>query len=278
MKKNISIFLGSILFAVGVYFFLLQHNIAAGGISGIALILSNLFGFNVGTINLILNAIVLTLGAIFISVKFVKRSILSAATVSISLILLEKIFPNTILTDDIILNAVFGPLIISLGMGLIFYNGGSTGSTDVIATIINKYTNIPIHISLFATDFIVIIFSIFVIGFEKSLYAILVIMIQDMALNNVIQGLGRKIAIFVISDKYEEINELLINKYRRGVTLLHAEGGFTGREKKLILTISTNRRYPLIREDILETDDKAFIFTHTISEVFGEGFTTKELG
>ena len=101
MKKNISIFVGSILFAVGVYFFLLQHNIAAGGISGIALILSNLFGFNVGTINLILNAIVLTLGAIFISVKFVKRSILSAATVSISLILLEKIFPNTILTEDL---------------------------------------------------------------------------------------------------------------------------------------------------------------------------------
>lgn len=277
MKKNLYIIIGSIILGAGLYFFLLQHDIAAGGITGLSLVLSNLFNFNVGILNLVLNILVLVLGAIFVSVDFAKRSILSAATVSGTIIILETIFPNIILTNDLIINVVFGPLVVAIGLGLIFYNGGSSGGTDVIASIINKYTDFPIHISLFMTDFLVIILSMFVIGVEKSFYAILSIMIQAITLDYVIQGLGRKIAIFVISDKFDEINELLITKHRRGVTLIHAEGGYTGRNKKLILTIATNRLYPIIREDILNLDDKAFIFSYTISEVFGEGFTMKEL-
>lgn len=277
MKKNISIFIGSVILAVGLYFFLIQHKIAAGGMSGLSLVLSNLVGLNVGTLNLILNVIVMCLGWIFIGTAFVKRSLLSAATVSLTIILLENLFPDVILTNDIILNVIFGPLVISIGMGMIFYNRGSSGGTDVIATIINKYTNTPIATSLFLTDFIIILASMVVIGFEPSLYAILAIIIQSIGIDNVIQGLGRKIALVVISDKYEEINQMLIGKYQRGVTLIHAAGGYTGRDKELVFTISTIRRYPIIQEEILKIDDKAFIFTYIISEVVGEGFTMKEL-
>lgn len=277
MRKNAYIVTGSVLVAVGLYFFLLQNNIAAGGISGISLVLSRLLGLPIGPINLVLNIGILLLGSIFISKDFAKRSILSAATVSFTIILLERFLPDIILTKDLILNVIFGPLIVAVGLGLIFYNGGSSGGTDVIATIINKYSEIPIHICLFLTDFTIIIMAMFILGFEPSLYAVLAIIIQSMCLDYVSQGLGRKIAIFIISDKYAEINDLLVNKYKRGVTLLHAEGGYTGREKKLVLTISSVRRFPVIREEILKMDDKAFIFSYTISEVFGEGFSIKEL-
>lgn len=277
MKKNVLIFLGSVILATGLYFFLLSHNISAGGVSGLSLVISNLFNINIGIINLVLNALVLILGGVFISLDFAKKSILSAATVSLTIIILERFFPNTILTNDPILNVIFGPTTIAIGLGLIFYNGGSSGGTDVIATMINKYTSFPIHVSLFLTDFLVVILSAFVIGLEKSLYAVLSIIIQSIALDNVIQGLGKKVAIYVISDKYEEINDILIKKYQRGVTLLHAEGGYTGRGKKIILTVSTIRRYPLIKDDILKVDDRAFIFTNTISEVLGEGFTINQL-
>ena len=263
--------------ATGLYFFLLQHNISAGGLSGLSLVMSQLIPVPLGIINLILNVIVLTLGAVFISKKFAQKSILAAVTLSVTIIILENLFPDVILTNDMILNVIFGPLIIAVGLGLIFYNGGSSGGSDVIATVINKYKDIPMHISLFCTDFTIIILSMFVLGVEPSLYAVLAIIIQSICLDYVSQGLGRKIAVFIISDKYTEINDLLTKKYHRGVTLLHAEGGYTGREKKLVLTISNVRRFPVIREEILRMDDKAFIFSYTISEVFGEGFTMKEL-
>lgn len=277
MKKNINIFIGSVILACGLHFFLLQNNISAGGVSGLSLVLSKVTGINLGVLNLILNVIVLILGVIFVNVDFTKKSILSAATVSVVLIVLEKCLPQKALTEEIMLNVIFGPLLAAIGIGIIFYNGGSSGGTDVIAAIINKYTNFPIHISLFITDFIVVLSSTFVIGLDKGLFAILVIMIQDITIDYVIQGLGRKIAIFVISDKYEEINNLLIKKHDRGVTLIHAEGGYTGREKRLVFTICATRKYPIIKDDILSVDNRAFIFSHTISEVFGEGFTIKEL-
>ncbi|MBM0045709.1 YitT family protein [Anaerococcus sp. mt242] len=278
MKKNVYIVTGSVLIAIGLYFFLLQHNISAGGVSGMSLVISKLLNLPIGPINLVLNIGILFLGSVFISKDFAKRSILSAATVSLMIIFLESYFPDVNLTNDLILNVIFGPLIIAFGLGLIFYNGGSSGGTDVIATIINKYSNIPIHIGLFFTDLTVIILAMFILGFEPSLYSVLAIIVQAICLDYVSQGLGRKIAVFVISDKHEEINDLMINKYHRGVTLLHAQGGYTGREKKLVLTISNVRRFPVIKEEILKLDDKAFIFSYTISEVYGSGFTKNQLG
>lgn len=277
MKKNIYIIIGSVILAIGLYFFLIQHNVAAGGISGLSLVLAQILNVNVGLLNLVLNIIVLVLGALLVSVRFAKKSVLSAATVSATIILIETIFPETVLTNDMILNVIFGPIIIALGLGLIFYNGGSSGGTDVIAAILNKYTNFPIHVSLFLTDLTVIILSTMVIGLEKSLYAVLSIMIQLISLDYVIQGLDRKIAVLIISDKYEELTDLLINKYQRGVTLLHAEGGYTSNKKKIIMAIINTKMYPAIKESILDMDDKAFMFSYSVSEVLGEGFTVKEL-
>lgn len=277
MKKSIYTLFGSVILGAGLYFFLLVHDIAAGGISGLSLVLSKATGVNIGYLNLGLNTLVLILGAIFISTDFAKKSIISAIAVSGTIIILETLFPNLYLTNDIIVNVAFGALTVSLGLGLIFYNGGSSGGTDVIASIINKYANIPIHISLFVTDLIVIILSAMVIGIEPALYAVLTIIIQSVGIDYVIQGLGRKIAIVAISDNYEQINEILTKKYKRGVTLLLAEGGYSGREKKLVMTIANVKLYPVIREEILRIDDKAFIFSYTISEVLGEGFTINTL-
>ena len=126
MKKNIYIVIGSVILAIGLYFFLIQHNVAAGGISGLSLVLSQVLNVNVGFLNLVLNIIVLVLGALLVSVRFAKKSVLSACTVSATIILLETIFPEIILTNDMILNVIFGPLIIACGLGIIFYNGGSS--------------------------------------------------------------------------------------------------------------------------------------------------------
>lgn len=274
MKKYIWIFFGSFLISAGLYFFLIQHDIAAGGVSGFSVVLSNIFPvLSVGVTNAVLNVLIMSLGVIILGFDFAKKSIFASLVLSVFIIIFERIFPNVILTNDKIINIIFGAITMSLGLAIVFYNGSSTGGTDLIASVLNKLTGIPIHISMFLADFVVVISSMIVFGVELGLYAVLTIIIQSIGIDYFIQGFGRKIAILVISDKYEEINKLIISKHKKGVTLLKAEGGYSYDDKKVIMTVTPFRMYPKIREEIINVDKKAFIFTYQVSEVLGEGFT-----
>lgn len=274
MKKYIWIFFGSFLISAGLYLFLIQHDIAAGGVSGFSVVLSNIFPvLSVGVTNAVLNVLIMSLGVIILGFDFAKKSIFASLVLSAFIIIFERIFPNVILTNDKIINIIFGAITMSLGLAIVFYNGSSTGGTDLIASVLNKLTGIPIHISMFLADFVVVISSMIVFGVELGLYAVLTIMIQSIGIDYFIQGFGRKIAILVISDKYEEINKLIISKHKKGVTLLKAEGGYSYDDKKVVMTVTPFRMYPKIREEIINVDKKAFIFTYQVSEVLGEGFT-----
>ena len=274
MKKYIWIFFGSFLISAGLYFFLIQHDIAAGGVSGFSVVLSNIFPvLSAGVTNAVLNVLIMSLGVIILGFDFAKKSIFASIILSAFIIIFERIFPDVILTNDKIINIIFGAITMSLGLAIVFYNGSSTGGTDLIASVLNKLTGIPIHISMFLADFVVVISSMIVFGVELGLYAVLTIMIQSIGIDYFIQGFGRKIAILVISDKYEEINKLIISKHKKGVTLLKAEGGYSYDDKKVIMTVTPFRMYPKIREEIINVDKKAFIFTYQVSEVLGEGFT-----
>lgn len=274
MKKYMWIFFGSLLISAGLYFFLIQHDIAAGGVSGFSVVLSNIFPvLSVGVTNAVLNVLIMSLGVMILGFDFAKKSIFASLVLSAFIIIFEKVFPNVILTNDKIINIIFGAITMSLGLSIVFYNGSSTGGTDLIASVVNKLTGIPIHMSMFLADFVVVISSMIVFGVELGLYAVLTIMIQSIGIDYFIQGFGRKIAILVISDKYEEINKIIISKHKKGVTLLKAEGGYSYDDKKVIMTVTPFRMYPKIREEIINVDKKAFIFTYQVSEVLGEGFT-----
>ncbi|WP_311516241.1 YitT family protein [uncultured Anaerococcus sp.] len=274
MKKYIWIFIGALLISVGLYFFLIQHDIAAGGVSGFSVVLSTIFPIlSVGVTNAVLNVVIMILGIAILGFDFAKKSIFASFVLSAFIIIFERLFPDVILTNDKIINIIFGAVTMSLGLAIVFYHGSSTGGTDLIASVVNKLTGMPIHISMFLADFVVVCSSILVFGFELGLYATLTIMIQSIGIDYFIQGFGRKIAILIISDEYEQINKTLTEKYKKGVTLLKAQGGYSLKDKRVIMTVTAFRIYPSIRKEIMEIDDKAFIFTYQVSEVLGEGFT-----
>lgn len=278
MKKYLWILFGSFLIAGGLYFFLLSQDIAAGGISGFSLVVSKGLPFlNLGMVNLLSNVIVLIAGMVFIGFDFAKKSLISSLSVSAYILVFEKIVPNVSLGNDKIINIIFGSIIVSLGLAIVFNHEASSGGTDLIAAIFNKYFNVPLHVCLFFADFVVVVSSAFIIGIDLAMYATLAIMIQSIGFDYFMQGFGRKISIMVISDKYREINEMLVNKHEKGVTLIEAEGGFSHNEKKVVMTITSVRTFPAIKDDILQIDDRAFVFTYTISEVLGEGFTYNQL-
>lgn len=278
MKKYLWILLGTFLLSAGLYFFLVQHDIAAGGISGFSIVLSTIFPrLSIGSINLVLNILVLALGILVLGYDFVKKSLFASFALSGFIILFERIFPNVILSHDKIINIVFGAIVMSLGLSIVFYHDASTGGTDLIAAIVKKLTNMPIHVCMFIADFLVVSLSIKVFGIELALYAVFTILIQSLGIDYFIQGFGRKIAILIISEKYEEINKLILEKHKKGVTLLKAQGGYSLENKNVIMTVTSVRKFPIIREDIISIDDRAFIFTYQVSEVLGEGFTFDQL-
>ena len=126
---------------------------------------------------------------------------------------------------------------------------------------------------MFFIDSMVVLMAVKEFGIEMALYAVLTVIIQSFGFNYFIQGLGRKIAITIISDYSDEINSMILNKYERGVSLYKSEGGYSHKERDILLTVVPFRKYIPIRDDILKIDKNAFVFTHTISEVLGEGFT-----
>lgn len=273
-KKTFNIGFNSILLAFGLYFFLVQHKIAPGGVTGISLIMANLFTIlTVGQWSLLLNIILFIFAFFLMGKDFGRKTVLSATIISLAIMFFEKYFPNTILSNDMIINIVFGAGIESYALSCIFFNDASSGGTDIVAAIFNKYFRISLAKSLFAIDFLVVMLAIKEFGIEVALYAVLCVVIQSFGFNYFIQGLGRKIAITVISDFSSEINQMILSKYRRGVTLYKAEGGYSHKKRDIILTVVPFRKYITIKDDILKIDKNAFVFTHSISEVLGEGFT-----
>lgn len=274
IKKDMHIILGSILLSVGLYFFMLQNEVAPGGVSGLSLVFATwLPKLTIGQWSLVLNTVLLISGFILVGFEFGKNSALSSLVVSLTLMILERAFPNIKLSNDMMLNSILGSIMVSIALAIVFFNDGSTGGSDILVAILNKYTGISLSVSLFIIDIIIVMLVTSLFGIQKGLYSFLIVIAQSIIFDYAIQGLGRKIAIYIISDKNEEINKMILSKFRRGVTVLKAEGGFSGSDKKVILTVVPFRKYLTIKNEILKVDSKAFMFTHTISEVTGEGFT-----
>lgn len=274
IKKDINIILGSILLSLGLYFFMLQNDVAPGGVSGISLVLSEWIPtLTLGQWSLILNVILLILGFLLVGFEFGKNSVVSSIIVSLSFIILEKVFPNVSLSNDLMLNSILGSIIVSVALAIVFFNDGSTGGADILVAILNKYTGLSLSVSLFFTDFVIVAMATSLFGIQKGLYSFFVVIAQSIIFDYTIQGLGRKMAIYIISDNNDKINKMILSKYNRGVTVLKAEGGFSRDDKDVILTVVPFRMYLPIKSEILKVDKKAFMFTHTISEVTGEGYT-----
>jgi uncharacterized membrane-anchored protein YitT (DUF2179 family) len=159
-----------------------------------------------------------------------------------------------------------------MGMGIIFNENASTGGTDIIARMINKYTHIDIGKSLLIADFLITLFAGLVFGPRLGMYAVLGIIINSFVIDKMIEGFTRKISMFIISNEFEIINTYIIEEINRGTTIYHATGGFSKVEKKIINTIVSRGEYIKIRDFIRSVDDRAFISISHVSEVEGEGF------
>lgn len=273
-KRFFLITFGVIILGSGLHFFLFPSNLAVGGVSGFSIVLNNFIpSLSVGTIMFVVNIILFIAAFIFIGREFLGYTIYSSFALSGIIYLYEKIAPmEKPIVDSLGLNLLYGIIIGAVGMAIIFNQNSSTGGTDIIAKIINKYTNINIGISLILADFIVTLLAGLAFGIELGMYALLGVFINSFVIDNVIAGFNKKINMVIISREAEKINSFILKEIDRGTTLYYAEGGHT-RDKKLIInTIVENKEYIKIKNYVKGIDNKAFIFLNVVNEVVGEGF------
>ncbi len=264
---------GNAILAFTVAAFIVPNGIIMGGATGIGLAISHYLPVSLSTIIFALNAVLFVLGALVLGKKFAVATIASTFIYPTFLSVMQKIPGIDSLTDNVLLSTLYAGLLVGLGIGLIVRVGSSTGGTDIVALVFNKWFHLPVAVMLYVVDFLILGSQIFFSDTEQIMYGILALMMYTVILNKVMLMGQSQIQLFIISDSYDEIRQRMLEELDAGVTMLHIETGYGKENKKGVLCVIPNRKLYSVKEMIHEIDEKAFITITQINEVRGRGFS-----
>lgn len=274
LKTVAGVLAGNMLLALTVAAIVVPHNLVMGGATGIGLAIHHyLPAMNLSVIVFIINAILFVVGAFTLGKKFAVTTLLSTICYPIFLEIAQSIPGIESLTKNTLLATLYGGCILGIGIGLVIRMGASTGGSDIIALVINKYAHIPISVCMYAVDFVIIAFQIMFCSPEDLMYGILALVLTSMLLGKVTVLGQSQIQLLIISDKYQEIKEKLLTEMSVGATLMKIETGLEGIQQSAVLCVLQNRKLYAVNEMIQKVDEKAFITITHINEVKGRGFT-----
>ena len=265
------IFVGTAIYACGVYFFTEPSGIAPGGVVGIATALNSLFGFSVGITTFIINIPLIILGIVFLGKSFIIKTFISLITFTALLEFGFVYFPTY--SGDRIICAIFGGALMGAGLGINYWRDGSTGGMDIVNRIILKFFP-EVHLGkiVLVTDSIVILFAVLVSAdIDVFLYSALTIFISSKLVDALLYGIAERKMLILVTEKPKEVTKRIL-ALKRGVTVLKAEGGFSGTEKSVIMCVTGKHEYYRFRSAIAEEDKNAFIIIANAGEVHGQGF------
>lgn len=280
VKEYIGIIIGALLIAIGLYFFWAPSNLAAGGVSGLAIVLKALFPIvPIGILIFILDCLMFMIGFIMLGKSFGLRSLMCSLSVSVLMTGLEFIWPNwQPISDDLLILLIFGALFIAIGQALVFNLEASSGGTDIIAKMITQYTHLNIGTSLMIADMIVVLLATGIFGLEKGLYAALGVLITTNLIDYLISGFNVQRYVMIIpssSDKVQPINTYILETLERGATIYTAEGAYSKNPKQVITTVIDRKEFIDLKRKLIKIDPLAFMTVQNLHEVVGEGFKVK---
>lgn len=279
MKENIIniglILIGNFLLAVSVACFVVPNEILAGGVAGIAVALHPVLPFidttlliNIETIGLFI------IGTICLGKGFFVKTLLSTICYPIFLNFLTVLVQGRVFTESPIIASLYAGILMGLGVGIVFRTGSSTGGTDIPALLMEKYFHMPLHVACLIVDGAAVILGITTYSVETALIGLIAVYMQSFMVDKAIAFGGQKTkSIMVVSDKYEEILVSISKEIDRGATLLHGEGAYSRKNKKIILCVVDNKQYPKLNILVNDIDENAFLIVHEAHEVTGNGFT-----
>lgn len=273
LKKIFFVLLGNTIYCAGIVAFVLPTGLVTGGTTGLGLIVNHYFGVPIELFAAIFNTVMFLLAVVLLGKAFALNSLISTFYFPVILGVFQKIEWLQDLTDDPMLCTVFAAVSIGVGIGMVIKAGASTGGMDIPPLILNKKMGVPVSVGLYTFDFLILIGQMFFRDTEKSLYGILLVMIYTVLVDKVLLMGKNQMQVKIMSERYEEINEMIHQKLDRGTTLYRTESGYLHNKGFLVMTVVSNRELPKLNQLIMEIDDKAFMVISQVSEVKGRGFT-----
>ena len=268
-KETFIVTLGCMIMAFNINYFFLGNKLAQGGVGGLSLIVHYLSHIDISYIYFGLNVPLIIVAYIFIGKEFVVKTLYATVVLTISL----KIFGNfREPLDEILMASILGGALNGIGIGIVFYAGGSTGGTDIIAKIINKYYGIALGKVLLAMDFIILSLVAFIFGKIIFMYTLISLIVTAKIVDLIQEGIYSAKGVTIITNKTEELKNRIMQDVERGLTIINAQGAYTQKDVSMLYCVVGKYQLMKVKNIVKEVDPEAFIKVSHVHEVIGKGF------
>lgn len=274
VRRFVFLTFGAALMAVGLEIFLVPNRIVDGGITGISIMVSHITQMPLGVFLTLFNLPFLFMGYKQIGKTFALSTLFAVLVMSVGTYLLHPVSPLTI---DPLLAAVFGGVILGIGVGLVIRSGGSLDGTEIVAILINKKSPFSVGEVVMFINLFILGSAGFIFGWDRAMYSLIAYYLAFKMIDITIEGLDQSKSVWIISDKYKEIGDALTQRLGRGVTYLDGEGAYTGDSKKVIFVVITRLEEAKLKSIVEDWDSQAFLAVGNIHDVKGGRFKKKDI-
>lgn len=267
------IMLGNAIYAAGVVFFILPTGLITGGTTGIALIINHFTGMQVATFVGVFNVVMFALGYLVLGRKFAMSTLVSTLSYPVLLGLIQRAAGDFVITDDLLLSALFGGLCIGLALAIVIRLGASTGGMDIPPLILQKTLRIPVSASMYVFDFCILIGQMLFTPRQTCLYGILLVMVYTITLDKLLAVGASRVRLEIVSKEHEAIREAILTELDRSVTMLHGRTGYMGAETDVLYCVIAPRELYKLERIVYSIDADAFVVMSRATSVHGRGFS-----
>lgn len=271
LKSFVGIVLGSLIFAIGINYFIIANGLAEGGFTGLSLIIHYLTDLPVGVILLIINIPLVIIGWRKWGKSFLWKTILGVVMVSLAVDLTTGLALHT---TDLLLASLYGGVLSGIGIGIVLRNGATTGGVDIIARYFFEEKGISMGKTYFIFDLFLLGAVVFLFGLEIALYTLVTVFVFSQVLDRVLDGLDKAKAVIIISGEPQAITQAITKELDRGITIIKGLGGYTNEEKEVLYVVVGWYQVINLKKIIRQIDPRAFVIVSDVHEVLGEGFKT----
>ncbi len=274
LQRYALIIFAAFIMAVGNYFFMFPNRFCFGGVNGLSSLVSQISPITASTFNAAANLLLLIIAFLLLGRQFAMTTALASVTISISLVVFERLFPLTSpLTDQPMLEFVLAVALPSLSSALLFHFGASAGGTDIPAMMLKKYAHVQnIGVALFWIDLVMVIVSLFVLNLRAILFSAVGLAVKTFLIDDIIENITLCKSVMVICKDADQMCDYIIHTLKRGATISQGKGAYTGTDQSIVFTTLTRRQAKQLRLYIRQNSLQAFITMSNTIEVFGEGF------
>ncbi|MEL7627220.1 MAG: YitT family protein [Anaerolineaceae bacterium] len=268
------IILGGFLQALALRTFLVPAQLVSGGISGLAQVTHYLWNLPIGAVTLLGNIPLFIIGWRYLGgPRFAVRTMLAVISYTVIVDILVELTGSAPITEDILLNSLYGGVVLGIGLGLVYLGRGTSGGTDILTRILNKRVGMSISLAYMLTDSFAVLLAGFVFGWEKALYGLIMIYVSGVAADMITQGTNVIREAIIITNETEMVVNAISEELGRGTTIISAKGGYTQKDRPVILCVVTAAEVIRLKTIVHDADPEAFMVVGRANEALGEGFT-----